>query len=57
MCGISSVIAMSFYGRFALFCSSHKSEGLSITEEIEEDISIGSFAGSKVGIVAYLQRM
>lgn len=28
--------------------SSRKSEGLSITEEIEEDISIGSFAGSKV---------
>jgi len=27
--------------------SSRKSEGLSITEEIEEDISIGSFAGSK----------
>ena len=32
-----------------LFYSSQKSDGLSITEEIEDDISIGSFAGSKVG--------
>ncbi len=31
------------------FSSRKSEEGLSITEEIEEDISIGSFAGSKVG--------
>ena len=42
---------------FIFYFSSRKSEeGLSITEEIEEDISIGSFAGSKVFLVAFLTK-
>ena len=43
-----SYLLSCFYDKPYLHLSSRKSEGLSITEEIEEDISIGSFAGSKV---------
>ena len=42
------VIIRFYFDKHYLHRSSRKSEGLSITEEIEEDISIGSFAGSKV---------